>query len=68
MDIIIDLVKNMFRKIIRGYEPSLTNKSNNLKEKTVLSLYKGPLSDKMILAGLFNDSGKILDLFESNSF
>ena len=57
-----------FKKIIRGYEPSLINKPHNLKEKTVLSLYKGPLSDKMVIAGLFNDSGKILDLFESNSF
>ena len=55
-----------FKKIVRGYEPSLTNKPDNLKEKIVISLYHGPLSDKKVIAGLFNDSGDILDLFESN--
>ena len=55
-----------FKKIVRGYEPSMTNKTNNLNEKTVLSLYKGSLFDTKVVAGLFNDSGKILDLFESD--
>jgi len=55
-----------FKKIVRGYEPSITDSKNNFKEKTVFSLYKGPLSDKRVIAGLFNDSGKILDLFESD--
>ena len=57
---------NTFRKIIRGYEPSKINKSHNFREKIVFSLYQGPLSEKKIIAGLFNDSGEIYDLFESN--
>ena len=55
-----------FKKIVRGYESSIPKKMTNFREKTVFSLYKGPLSDKKVLAGLFNDSGEILDLFESN--
>ena len=55
-----------FKKIVRGYTPSMINKSNNFKDKTVFSLYQGPLSDKKVIAGLFDDSGEILDLFESN--
>ena len=46
----------------------MTNKANNFKGKIVFSLYKGHLLDKKVVAGLFNDSGKILDLFESISF
>ena len=55
-----------FKKIVRGYEPLMPNKSSNLREKTVFSLYQGPLSDKKIMAGIFSDSGKVVDLFESN--
>jgi len=55
-----------FKKIVRGYEPIMTHKSNNFKEKTVLSLYKGSLLDNKVMAGLFDGSGKILDLFESD--
>jgi len=55
-----------FKKIIRGYEPFTNNINQKDHEKIVISLYKGPLSDKKIIAGLFNDSGKIIDLFESN--
>ena len=55
-----------FKKIIRGYEPLISNKKINYKEKIVFSLYKGPLSDKRIVAGLFDNSGGLLDLFETN--
>ena len=44
----------------------MTNKHNNFKEKTVFSLYKGSLLDKKVMAGVFNASGKTLDLFESD--
>ena len=54
-----------FKKIIRGYDPSLIDNFADIQEKIVCSLYQGPLSNKKIIAGLFNDSGKILDLFES---
>ena len=55
---------NTFVKIVRGYEPLLNDNfgSNN---KVVCSLYKGPLSENKVIAGVFNDSGTILDLFES---
>ena len=44
----------------------MPDKTLNIKDKTVFSLYQGPLSDKKVMAGLFSDSGEILDLFESN--
>ena len=37
-----------------------------VRKKTVFSLYKGPITDKRVIAGLFDDSGEILDLFETN--
>ena len=54
-----------FKKIIRGYEPSLTFEYKKPSNKTVFSLYQGPLSNKKVIGGLFNASGKTLDLFES---
>ena len=54
-----------FIKIVRGYEPSLNDSLNNIKNKVVCSLYKAPLTNNKIMAGLFSDSGEILDLFES---
>ena len=54
-----------FVKIVRGYEPSINNSLKNFKNKLVCSLYRPPLTNNNIVAGLFNDSGAILDLFES---
>ena len=54
-----------FKKIIRGYESSLIENFNNISANVVCSLYRGPLSNEKIIGGLFNDSGQILDLFES---
>ena len=56
---------NTFIKIVRGYESSSNNDFNNLKNKVVCSLFKSPLANNKIIAGVFNDSGQILDLFES---
>ena len=56
---------NTFTKIVRGYEPSLSNSLQNFKNKVVCSLYRPPLKNNKIIAGLFNDKGEILDLFES---
>ncbi len=55
-----------FVKIVRGYEASLNDSLNNIQNKVVCSLFKAPLTDNKVMAGLFNDSGEILDLFESN--
>ena len=54
-----------FKKIVRGYEPLLSNSLDNIKNKMICSLFKAPLTDNNVMAGLFNDSGEILDLFES---
>ena len=61
---------NTFIKIIRGYEPLANNSLENVKNMIVCSLYKNssnssPLANNKIIAGSFNDSGEILDLFES---
>ena len=56
---------NTFKKIVRGYDPSAKEDFNDIKEKIVCSLYQGPLSNTKIMAGLFNDSAEILDLFVS---
>ena len=61
----LDKPYNTFEKIIRGYAPSAKENINDVKEQIVCSLYQGPLSNKKILAGLFNDSAEILDLFVS---
>ena len=54
-----------FTKIVRGYKPLSGASLDNIKNKVICSLFKPPLTDNKIMAGLFNDSGEILDLFES---
>jgi len=56
---------NTFKKIVRGYESSNNSSLENFRNKVVCSLFKPPLKNKKIIAGLFDDSGEILDLFES---
>ncbi|PPR47983.1 MAG: hypothetical protein CFH19_00072 [Alphaproteobacteria bacterium MarineAlpha5_Bin9] len=60
----LDRPYRTFKKIIRGYESSLL-KDNNLENKTVFSLYKGPLDRKKIIAASFSESGKLIDIIES---
>ena len=52
-------------KIVRGYKPSLNDNLDNIKNKVVCSLFKAPLTNNKVIAGLFSDSGEILELFES---
>ena len=55
---------NSFLRIVRGYQ---SNKNNNLemsKNKVICTLFKQPLSNKMIYFGTFSENGEILDLFE----
>ena len=61
----LDKPYNTFEKIVRGYDPSTKENFDDIKEKIVCSLYQGPLSNNKVLAGLFNDSAEILDLFVS---
>ena len=37
----------------------------NAKQNVVCTLIKQPLENNMILAGIFNEDGDILDVFES---
>ena len=57
---------NTFSRIVRGYKSSQENNIFNAKNKIVCSLFNQPLSNKKIIAGIFDISGKIIDLFESN--
>ena len=59
--IIADDGSNYSKNISNEY----SEKIDILNEKIVFSLYEGPLSNNKIIGGLFDDSGKILDLFES---
>ena len=61
----VDKPYNTFIRIVRGYKSSLDNNLENSKNNIVCSLFKQPLSDSKIVAGIFNESGKIIDLFES---
>ena len=57
---------NTFVRIVRGYKSSKVNQLENAKHKIVCSLFKQPLNNQMIIAGIFNEFGDILDIFESN--
>ena len=63
----INPVDDIVMKFIKDDLPKLQEMSrfNNLKNKVVCSLFKSPLANNKIIAGVFNDSGQILDLFES---
>jgi len=61
----LDKPYSTFNKIVRGYEPSLEENFENIKNKVVCSLYRAPITNTKIIAGVFNDSAEILDLFES---
>ena len=57
---------NSFIRIVRGYKSSNLNKLENAKNSIVCSLFQQPLSSSKVLAGIFEDSGEILDIFQSN--
>jgi len=61
----LDQPYSTFEKIVWGYDPSPEQNFNDIRKKIVCSLYQGPLSNNKILAGLFNDSAEILDIFVS---
>ena len=63
-----DLVKPYytFTRIIRGYKSAKKNQLEDAKNNIVCSLFQQPLNNSKIFAGIFKDSGEILDLFESH--
>ncbi len=56
---------NTFIRIVRGYKSSEDNQLENSKNRVVCSLFHKPLNSSKIIAGIFNDSGEIIDIFES---
>ena len=54
-----------FHRIVRGYQSKHLNDLENIKQKTVCTLFNQPLDNNKIVAGVFNENGEILDLFES---
>jgi len=61
----ISTIKNpyyTFKRIVRGYDPK---KLGPKYDSIVCSLYKGSGFGDLVIAGLFEKSGEILDLFEA---
>ena len=57
---------NTFTRIVRGYQSNPKIQLGQDKQKIVCSLFNSPLNNSKIIGGIFNDSDKIIDLFESN--
>ena len=55
-----------FKRIVRGYQSNPHNDIKSAKTKVLCTLFKQPLENKKILAGIFTKNGDILELFESN--
>ena len=62
----IDAPYNTFNRIVRGYQSNKTNNLEFSKNRVICTLFKQPLSNKRVFAGIFDNNGEILDLFESN--
>jgi len=62
----LDKPYNTFVRIVRGYESQQTTNILNSRSEVVCTLFKQPLNYNKILAGIFDSSGNIIDLFESN--
>ena len=57
---------NSFRRIVRGYQSNMHNDLEHSKNRILCTLFKQPLENNKILAGLFAKNGDIIELFESN--
>ena len=51
---------------MRGYKSSNNEEIKDVNKRIVCSLFNQPLDNPKILAGIFDNSGKILDIFESH--
>ena len=54
-----------FKRIVRGYQSNHLNDIENSKTRVLCTLFKQPLANKKILAGIFAKNGDIIELFES---
>ena len=57
---------NSYLRIVRGYQSNHLNETKYSKKQVICTLFKQPLNNNKILAGIFDNNGEILDLFESN--
>ena len=55
-----------FKRIVRGYQSNEHNDLEYSKNRILCTLFKQPLENKKIFAGLFCKNGDILELIESN--
>jgi serine/threonine protein phosphatase 1 len=62
---LIDKPYNTFKRIVRGYQSNTHNDLENAKNRILCTLFRQPLKNKKILAGIFGKNGEILELFES---
>lgn len=56
---------NSFKRIVRGYQSNPYNDLENSKSRILCTLFRQPLENNKILAGIFSKNGEILELFES---
>tara|TARA_Y100000741_G_scaffold221108_1_gene168514 strand:- start:1083 stop:1895 length:813 start_codon:yes stop_codon:yes gene_type:complete len=54
-----------FKRIVRGYHSNPNNDIESSKTTVLCTLFKQPLVNKKILAGIFSKNGDIIELFES---
>ena len=54
-----------FKRIVRGYQSNENNDLEHSKNRILCTLFKQPLENKKILAGIFSKNGDIIELFES---
>jgi serine/threonine protein phosphatase 1 len=57
---------NTFKRIVRGYHSNQHNDLENSKNRVLCTLFRQPLENEKILAGVFAKNGEIIELFESN--
>ena len=62
---LIDKPYNTFKRIVRGYQSNPNNDLENSKSRIVCTLFRPPLKNNKVLAGIFSNNGDILELFES---
>ncbi len=55
-----------FKRIVRGYQSNPNNELELAKNKVVCTLFRHPLTNNNVFCGIFDESGEILELFESN--
>ena len=61
----LDKPYNTYKRIVRGYQSIHTNELESSNKRIVCTLFKQPVSNNDIFAGIFSQNGEILELFQS---